>query len=80
MAARLPGSGARYCHARRVQYSIGSRQSETIVAALDLLPEAAWTPAYDGDGIPRDGAAVAEITGIVDLTSWPRGNTGDRPP
>jgi hypothetical protein len=62
-----------YCHARRVQYSVGFGLNETIVAALDLLPDTVWTPAYDGDGEPRDGAAVAEITGLIDLTGWPPG-------
>jgi hypothetical protein len=32
-----------------------------------------WAPAYDGDGDGkvRDGAWVAETTGLLDLTSWP---------
>ncbi len=62
-----------YCHARRLQYSIGFGLNETIVAALDYLPEKAWTPAYNADGEPRDGAAVADITGLIDLTTWPPG-------
>jgi hypothetical protein len=37
------------------------------------LPAAAWTPAYDGDGQVRDGAWVAELTGLLNLTSWPKG-------
>ncbi len=62
-----------YCHARRLQYSIGFGLSETIVAAMDLLPEKAWTPAYNADGEPRDGAAVAELTALIDLSGWPPG-------
>jgi hypothetical protein len=31
-------------------------------------------PAYDGDGEPRDGADVAELTGLLNLT----GSTGPR--
>jgi hypothetical protein len=27
-------------------------------------------PAYDGDGEPRDGADVAELTGLLNLTGW----------
>ena len=38
------------------------------------LPDTAWTPAYDIDGEPRDGAWVAEITGLLDLASWPAGS------
>ena len=30
-------------------------------------------PAYDGDGQVRDGAWVADITGLVDLDTWPGG-------
>jgi hypothetical protein len=31
------------------------------------------TPAYDGDGEVRDGAWVAEITGMLNLDGWPAG-------
>ena len=37
------------------------------------VPARAWTPAYDGDGQVRDGAWVAELTGLLDLSSWPKG-------
>jgi hypothetical protein len=33
---------------------------------LNRLPETAWTPAYDGDGEPRDGVDVAELTAEPD--------------
>ena len=32
-----------------------------------------WTPAYDADGEVRDGAWVAELTGLLDLSGWPAG-------
>lgn len=32
-----------------------------------------WTPAYDAHDTVRDGAWVAEFTGLLDLTSWPKG-------
>ena len=32
-----------------------------------------WTPAYDADDQVRDGAWVAELTGLLDLTGWPKG-------
>jgi Transposase DDE domain group 1 len=32
-----------------------------------------WQPAYDADGQVRDGAWVAEITGLLNLSSWPPG-------
>jgi hypothetical protein len=33
----------------------------------------AWAEAYDADGKVRDGAWVAELTGLIDLTDWPPG-------
>ena len=58
---------------QRVQYSVGFTLSTDITTKVDTLPAAAWTPAYDGDGKPRDGAWVAELTGLLDLTTWPKG-------
>ncbi len=43
---------------------------------LDALPRQGWTPAYDSHGRPRDGAEVAELTGLLpELTGrgWPPG-------
>ena len=43
---------------------------------LTALPQAAWTPAYDHDRVPREGAEVAELTGLLpELTGrgWPAG-------
>jgi hypothetical protein len=42
--------------------------------AILALPEEAWTAAYDIDGEPRDGAWVAEVTGLLDLDKWPEGS------
>ena len=58
---------------RRAQYSIGFGLTETLAQHVDVLPAAAWTPAYDADRRPRDGAWVAELTGLADLTGWPAG-------
>lgn len=33
----------------------------------------AWESAYDTNGDPRDGADVAELTGVLDLDEWPDG-------
>jgi hypothetical protein len=41
--------------------------------AILQVPGTAWTPAYDSDGQVRDGAWVAEITGMLDLQDWPDG-------
>jgi len=58
---------------QRVQYSVGFTMTTDITAQVDDLPDAAWTEAYDGDGKPRDGAWVAELTGVLNLGKWPTG-------
>jgi hypothetical protein len=59
--------------ARRVKYSIGFGLTEEICDAIGKIPLRAWTAALDSGGEVRDGAWVAEITGMLDLTSWPKG-------
>lgn len=46
-----------------LEYSIGFQAHETVKAAIEAIPEQAWRAALDGDGEPRDGAQVAELTG-----------------
>jgi len=58
---------------RRLHYSVGMTITEDMQAAILQVPAGAWTPAYDGDGRARDGAWVADITGLLDLSSWPAG-------
>ncbi len=56
-----------------LSYSIGFGLSEDMAAKIDQLPAAAWTAAYDADRKVRDGAWVAELTGVLELSSWPTG-------
>jgi len=58
---------------QRLQYSVGFTLTETAVSKLELIPDSAWTPAYDADRKPREGAWVTELTGLLDLTGWPDG-------
>jgi hypothetical protein len=58
---------------RRLHYSVGLTITDDIQNAILKIPARAWTPAYDGDGQVRDGAWVAEITGMLDLDGWPAG-------
>jgi hypothetical protein len=58
---------------RRLAYSVGFTITEDVQGAILKIPAAAWTPAYDGDGLARPGAWVAEITGMLDLATWPKG-------
>jgi Transposase DDE domain group 1 len=55
-----------------VGWAVTSRERE----AIDQLPDTAWTPAIDADGRPRDGAQVAELTGLLPtrtLADYPAG-------
>ena len=43
------------------------------VRAFALIPKRVWVPAYDADRDIRDGAWVAELTGLLPLIGWPVG-------
>jgi hypothetical protein len=63
----------RYLAAQRLSYSVGFPLPGNTEQLLRLIPERVWAPAYDGDGDVREGAWVAELTGLLDLTGWPTG-------
>jgi hypothetical protein len=58
---------------RRLEYSVGFTITDEVAEAITKVPARAWTPAYDAGGQVRDGAWVAELTGLLDLSSWPKG-------
>jgi Transposase DDE domain group 1 len=58
---------------QRLHYSVGMTITRDVQDAIGKVPADAWTPAYDGDGKVRDGAWVADITGLLELDSWPAG-------
>jgi Transposase DDE domain group 1 len=58
---------------RRLHYSVGFTMTDEVCQAIEKVPARVWTPAYDADGQVRDGAWVAELTGLLDLSSWPKG-------
>jgi len=58
---------------RRLGYSVGMTITADIQDAIGKIPATGWTPAYDGDGQVREGAWVADITGLLNLDSWPAG-------
>jgi DDE family transposase len=62
-----------WLHARKLAYSLGFTLPEDAVERLARIPATAWTPAYDCDRTPRDGAWVAEATGVLELSGWPPG-------
>ena len=62
----------------QVHYSVGFDFDERIRAVTGKLPAAAWAPALDAAGNPRQDAQVAELTGLLRhsvggdrLAGWP---------
>jgi hypothetical protein len=77
---RIDGAGAahevvNYITARRMSFPVGFALPDNTPELLKLIPDSAWTPAYGSDGQVRDGAWVAELTGLLDLArnGWPNG-------
>jgi hypothetical protein len=54
-------------------YSVGWPVTETVRAAIATLLTRSWSPAIEADGSLREGADVAELTGLLDLSGWPQG-------
>ncbi len=60
------------CRAAEVRFSIGHDLTEPIRNACLTVPKRRWRPAITADGSDeREGAEVAEITDLVDLSRWP---------
>ena len=80
LLARADSAGATHafaaaCRSRGLRFSFGFAVTEGVRAAIAALPADAWAPAVDGDdGEVREGAWVAEVTGLVDLSAWPAGS------
>jgi hypothetical protein len=58
---------------QRLSYSLGFTLPDNTEALLARIPQKVWVPAYDADGEVREGAWVAELTGLLDLSGWPIG-------
>jgi hypothetical protein len=77
--ARSDSAGATHtfadaCVAEGLEFSFGFPVDARIQAVVDLIPQECWHPAVDTNGDLRDGAWVAEATGMIDLDSWPEGS------
>jgi len=75
---RIDGAGSTHkvidwLTGRRLAYSVGFTLPENTPDLLGLIPDDVWTPAYDAHDAIRDGAWVAELTDLMDLTGWPKG-------
>ncbi len=76
---RTDSAGATYgfaaaCRESGCGFSLGFAIDEPVREAILALPKKEWSPAYDIDGEARDGAWVAELSGLLDLSKWPAGS------
>jgi len=79
LLARSDSAGATHafaqaCRDRGVGFSFGFPVDARIKKIVDLIPEQCWAPAINTDDQLRDGAWVAEVTSLVDLSGWPDGS------
>lgn len=62
------------CRDAHVRFSVGHDLTEPIRTACLGVPQRRWRPAVTADGQgEREGAEVAEVTDLVDLSRWPEG-------
>jgi Transposase DDE domain group 1 len=62
------------CRDRQVRFCVGHPLTEAMARAVTAVSERSWIPALSADGSEvRDGAEVAEMTHLVDLSGWPPG-------
>jgi hypothetical protein len=61
--------------ARNIGFSVVARTNPQVKAAISRAVDDAdrWFPALTQAGEERDGAAVAELTDLIDLSGWPEG-------
>jgi hypothetical protein len=78
MLARADSAGAthEFLNALRrygIEFSVGFDITEAVRLAILDVPATAWEEAVDQDYELREGAQVAELTDLLDLSSWPAG-------
>ncbi len=62
------------CRERGVRFVVGHALTADLASAIMKAPRSRWIPAVSADGLDeREGAEVAEITDLVDLSAWPEG-------
>ncbi|MGD0255758.1 MAG: IS1380 family transposase [Acidimicrobiales bacterium] len=63
------------CRERNIGFSMVARSNAQVHGAISKIvgDEQHWAPALCQDGSVREGAEVAEVTDLVDLSSWPEG-------
>jgi hypothetical protein len=79
LLARADSAGATHaftaaCRERGVGYSFGFPVDEDVRLAISLVPADIWEPAVEADGEPRRSGELAELTRMLDLSTWPEGS------
>jgi hypothetical protein len=79
LLARSDSAGATHafaqaCVDRGVGFSFGFPVDTRIQGIVDVIPDECWHPAIQTSGDLRDGAWVAEATGMINLDTWPDGS------
>jgi hypothetical protein len=80
VVARSDSAGATHafaaaCRGQGVLFSFGFPVDTRIQAIVDEVPDQCWQPAIDTEGGVREGAWVADVTGMLELSAWPDGST-----
>jgi hypothetical protein len=75
---RIDGAGSTHelldwLTVRKLSYSVGFGLPDHTPELLKQIPASAWSPALDAEGEIRDGAWVAELSGLLNLARWPTG-------
>jgi len=82
VVVRTDSAGCTYgfvagCRDRNIGFAVVARSTAQVTAAISRTftecGPTRWAPARRQDGKVRDGAQVAELTDLVDLTDWPDG-------
>jgi hypothetical protein len=79
LLARADSAGATHepaatCRKTGVGFSFGFPVAEDVRLAISLVPQDIWEPAMEANGEGRDGAYLAELTRMLDLSPWPEGS------
>jgi hypothetical protein len=65
------------CRGRNIGFAVVARSNKQVAAAISRTftdpGTGRWAPARRQNGEVRDGASVAELTDLVDLSDWPAG-------
>jgi len=75
---RVDGAGSthkylKWLTAQRLSYSVGFSLPDNTPELLTKIPQHVWAPALDAHDEVRDGAWVADLTGLLNLANWPAG-------